>query len=213
MKAQKAAFTLVELLVVFGIIIILVSIISSGIIKVKKHTKNVKCISNLKALYLKSVLFYQDNKEFPSKWSQIDLSFNKDNTKCPSADHYNMIDQHYSVNGTILLDKKISDRFFNINNQDLLFVDSMLNLHNKCSNGIMNSGKMMQLTYNNFGNLLGLDFSRFVAILSLKKDIFNFKLLNMTRITLKDIDDMPQFFLKSKPATKFTHDDMLNHYT
>ncbi|OVE73723.1 hypothetical protein BVX93_00900 [bacterium B13(2017)] len=190
MKGLKRAFTLIELLVVICIIIILGSILTTGVNKVRKYTKNVQCVSNLKSLYMMSALYYHDYKEIPSKWSQLDLTYESENIKCPSAKNYNVKDQFYCLNGLIVSDDTLSKRFFDVNNYDLLFVDYMINLHNNCSNGIMSSGKMIQLKESNFA--IDDDLSRVITKSKNKKNQFDG--IHLKKVFGKDIDVMPVFF-------------------
>ncbi|OVE73725.1 hypothetical protein BVX93_00915 [bacterium B13(2017)] len=191
MKGLKRAFTLIELLVVIGIIIILGSILTTGVNKVRKYANNVQCVSNLKSLYTLSAIYYQDHKVFPSKWSELDLSYESENIKCPSAKKYDLIDQFYCING-ILSDETLSKSIFDIRNNDLMFVDYILNLHNNCSNGILNSGKMIQLTHNNFGQLLEMSYLDFISISGSIVGIGDVQI----KVIYDDIDTMPVFYFE-----------------
>jgi prepilin-type processing-associated H-X9-DG protein/prepilin-type N-terminal cleavage/methylation domain-containing protein len=58
----RSAFTLVELLVVIGIIALLISILLPALNKARDKARAVQCMSNMRQLYLFSAMFAQDNK-------------------------------------------------------------------------------------------------------------------------------------------------------
>ncbi len=81
MKRQKA-FTLVELLVVIGIIALLISILLPSLIKARESAMRVKCASNLRQLRLLWNIYAQNNKGvFPTLWGPAPVYANYPATK------------------------------------------------------------------------------------------------------------------------------------
>lgn len=65
MKTSRRGFTLVELLVVIGIIALLISILLPALNKARQSAQSVQCLSNLRQLALACMFYANDHKVYP----------------------------------------------------------------------------------------------------------------------------------------------------
>src|SRR3954467_7278484 len=63
-KSSKTGFTLVELLVVIGIIAVLISILLPSLSKAREMATRTKCLSNLRQFGTAFTIYLNDNKQW-----------------------------------------------------------------------------------------------------------------------------------------------------
>src|SRR6185503_7949764 len=69
MKANRKAFTLVELLVVIGIIAVLIGVLLPALNKARAQSQSVACLSNMRQLGQALNMFAQEHKGYlPKAW-------------------------------------------------------------------------------------------------------------------------------------------------
>jgi len=89
--SRKRAFTLVELLVVIGIIVVLIAILMPVLGRAREHARQVKCASNIRQILCSMFMYASDNKgKLPIPGIQANAKYFKDQLG------YSMVAQSYN---------------------------------------------------------------------------------------------------------------------
>jgi prepilin-type N-terminal cleavage/methylation domain-containing protein/prepilin-type processing-associated H-X9-DG protein len=116
---RQSAFTLVELLVVIGIVAILVALLLPAMSRARRHARSVVCLSNLRQLGMAFQMYTSRNKGKSSSYGDPDsywpyviepeLGGNKEVLLCPEAPEHGRA--QYYVNDTPIGSPRIGTAF------------------------------------------------------------------------------------------------------